>query len=227
MRHLNDLDPTLQQFVDRATSGIAVPPLRRAAATLAGRRRAPVAAMIVAALAAVLLVTSGAAAATGLLSEVIRSRLDALPNSSVFYSGVSAVGSQATTLDGARVAQLPLPRSGQLTGGWEVRAVQLTMTEAWRSVELQYRRSIPTGVSGSRGQMSVGVWSEGITVVPTTDSTELATISGLPVTIGSTPGYRTARFTYQGATVIIRGYADEFGTADLSSLVEAWLAQTR
>jgi hypothetical protein len=169
---MNDLDPKLQHFAERAVAEIAVPPLRHGTATNAGSRRRPRLAIVLSGLAILLLLGSGVAAATGFLSEVFRS------------GNVSAVGSRVITLEGARVAQLPLPRSDQLAG-WKLNQVQLTMTETWRSVDLQYGRP------GSRG-MGIGVWSEGITVNPTADRKELVIISGVQVEIGSSANQRTA-----------------------------------
>src|SRR3954464_9808886 len=208
MTQTNDLDPAIQEFVDRAVLGIAVPRLRLAAATGTGAHRSRSVAILLAGLAIVLLVGSGAAAATGLLSEVFR------------IGNVSAVGSRATTLSGARVAQVPLPASGELVDGWTLGDVQLTMTETWRSVELHYGRI------GSRG-MSIGIWSEGISVVPASEKTDLMTVSGVEITVGSGGGQRTARFEDRGATVIVRGFADELGTADIRRIVEVWLARAR
>jgi hypothetical protein len=208
MRQMNDLDPKFQQFAELAVAEIAVPPLRRGMATSAGSRQRPRLAIFLAGLAISLLLGCGVAAATGLFSEVFRS------------GNVSSVGSRAVTLEGARVAQLPLPQSDQLAGGWKLNQVQLTMTETWRSVDLQYRRP------GSRG-MGIGVWSEGITVNPTADHIELVKVSGVQVEIASSGSQRTARFMQEGATVIIRGFADELGSEELATLVAAWLAQAR
>jgi hypothetical protein len=94
------------------------------------------------------------------------------------------------------------------------------MTETWRSVELQYGRP------GSRG-MSIGVWSEGITVNPTADHVERVTISGVEVEVGTSRDQRTARFIDEGATVIIRGFAAELGSEEVAALVAVWLTQAR
>src|SRR5256885_1371694 len=128
MDQLHDLDPKLQQFADIAVAEIAVPPLHRRAPSAAPIRPSRGMLVVVTALGLVLF-ASGAALATGLFSEVFR------------IGNLSAVGSRTVTLDGARVAQLPLPRSPQLQGGWSVKQVELTMTDAWRSVDLQYGRA--------------------------------------------------------------------------------------
>jgi len=207
MEQLHDLDPKLQQFADIAVAEIAVPPLRRSAAG-AARTRAPRGTLVVVTALGLVLFVSGAALATGLFTEVFR------------IGSVSAVGSRTVTLDGARVARLPLPRSPQLQGGWSVKQVELTMTEAWRSVDLQYGRA------GSHG-MGIGVWSDGISVNPTTEHVETTTVDGVLVEIGSAGTQRTARFSQANATVIIRVFAAEVGQEELESLVSTWLKETR
>jgi len=206
MDQLHDLDPKLQQFADIAVAEIAVPPLHRRAPSAAPIRPSRGMLVVVTALGLVLF-ASGAALATGLFSEVFR------------IGNLSAVGSRTVTLDGARVAQLPLPRSPQLQGGWSVKQVELTMTDAWRSVDLQYGRA------GSHG-MGIGVWSDGISVKPTTEHIETTTVDGVPVEIGSAGTQRTARFSQRDATVIIRVFAPEVGEEELESLVSAWLKET-
>jgi hypothetical protein len=207
MEQLHDLDPKLQQFADIAIAEIAVPPLRRPAPA-AARTRAPRGMLVLVIALGLVLFASGAALATGLFSEVFR------------IGNVSVVGSRTVTLDGARVAQLPLPRSPQLLGGWSVNRVELTMTDAWRSVDLQYGRA------GSHG-MGIGVWSDGIGVNPTSEHIEAAIVDGVPVDIGSAGTQRTARFSQGKATVIIRVFAAEVGQEELESLVSAWLKETR
>lgn len=207
MRQVHDLDPKLQQFADLAVAEISVPPFHRRTSA-SERRRKPRALLVVIAVLSLGLVASGATLATGLFSEVFRS------------GNVSAVGSRAVTLEGARVAELPLPRSQQLLGGWSLRQVQLTITEGWRSVDLQYARA------GSRG-MGIGVWSEGISVNPTADQVQATTVDGVPVEVASTADQRTARFSQRNATVIIRVFASEVGQQELESLVRVWLNETR
>jgi hypothetical protein len=207
MEQLHDLDPKLQRFADIAVAEIAVPPLRRRAPA-AARTRAPRRPLVLVAALGLVLFASGAALATGLFSEVFR------------IGNVSAVGSRTVTLDGARVAQLPLPRSPQLQGGWNIKQVELTMTDAWRSVDLQYARA------GSHG-MGIGVWSDGISVNPTTEHIDTTTVDGVPVEIGNDGTQRTARFSQGKATVIIRVFAAEVGQEELESLVSAWLKETR
>lgn len=208
MNETNDLDPALQQFADRAVAEIAVPSLRHGFAANGRSSRPRAAVTLVAVAVALFVLGSGFAVATGLFSEVFK------------IGNLSAAGSRAVTLEGARVAQLPLPGSDQLPGGWKIGQVQLTMTETWRAVDLQYRRP------GSRG-MGIGVWSDGITVNPTVDHVEVVDIAGVEVQIGTRGDERTARFTDQGATVIVRGFADEIGPEELRALVAAWLAQAR
>ena len=126
-------------------------------------RQRRISAQVLAALAALLLLVSGIALA-GPFNEVFR------------IGNVSAVASRPVTLDEARVARLPLPRANELPGGWKVSQVQLVVTPTWRSVDVQYQRPL------SRG-MSVGVWSQDITVNPTADRQEAITVSGVPVEI--------------------------------------------
>lgn len=208
MNETNDLDPTLQQFANRAVAEIAVPSLRHGFAASGGSSRRRLAVTLIAVAVALFVFGSGFAVATGLLSEVFK------------IGNLSAAGSRAVTLEGARVAQVPLPGSDQLPGDWRIGQVQLTMTETWRSVDLQYRRP------GSRG-MSIGVWSQGITVNPIVERMEIVDVSGVAVQMGTSGDQRTARFTDQGATVIVRGFASEIGPEELRALVTAWLAQTR
>jgi len=208
MNETNDLDPTLQQFANRAVAEIAVPSLRHGFAGSGGSSRPRLAVTLIAMAVALFLFGSGFAVATGLLSEVFK------------IGNLSAAGSRAVTLDDARIAHLPLPASDQLPGGWKIGQVQLTMTETYRSVDLQYRRP------GSRG-MGIGVWSEGITVNPTVERMEIVDVSGVAVQMGTGGDQRTARFTDQGATVIIRGFASEIPPEELRALVTAWLAQAR
>lgn len=207
MQQINDLDPKLQQFADRAVAEIVVPAFQLSAGT-AARTRAPRVLVVLVTVVGFALLASGAALATGLFSEVFR------------IGSVSAAGSRAVTLDAARVAQLPLPTAQQLDGGWSLKQVQLTMTDEWRSVELQYSRP------GSRG-MGIGVWSEGIIVKPTADHVQTTTVNGVPVEVGTAGDQRTARLSQRGATVIIRVFANEVGQEELESLVSAWLHETR
>jgi len=165
-------------------------------------------ALVLAALAALLLLVSSIAVA-GRFNEVFR------------IGNLSAVGSRPVTLDEARVANLPLPRTNELPGGWTLDQVQLVVTETWRSVDVQYRRP------GSRG-MSVGVWSQDITVNPTSDRREAATVAGVPVEIFYGRGNSTqARFTHGQSTVIIRFFADEVDPSGVRALVAAWIEQAR
>jgi hypothetical protein len=93
----------------------------------AGRSRR--AALAIAGIILLLIVGSGAAVAAGWFSEVFR------------VGPLSAAASRPVSLQEARVAQLPLPRSNQLPGGWAIDQVQLTMTPEWRSVDVQYTRA--------------------------------------------------------------------------------------
>src|SRR5438477_11197660 len=108
MNETNDLDPALQQFADRAVAEIAVPSLRHGFATNDGSSRPRLAVTLIAVAVALFVFGSGFAVATGLLSEVFK------------IGNLSAAGSRAVTLDGARVAQLPLPGSDELPGGWKI-----------------------------------------------------------------------------------------------------------
>jgi hypothetical protein len=167
-----------------------------------GRGRA----LVLASIAAFVLLGSGAAVASGLFNEVFH------------FGDVSAVASRRATLEAARVANLPLPRSDVLPGGWRLDQVQLVMTPTWNSVDVQYRRP------GSRG-MGIQVWSQGIDVNPTAQRREVLTVSGVPVEIGYSGDSATARFTHQGSTVIIRGSTKELDTDEISALVQAWIEQ--
>lgn len=158
-------------------------------------------------IAALLLIGTGAAVA-GPFNEIFRS------------GNVSAVGSRPVTLEEARVAKLPLPRSVDLPGGWTVHQVQLVVTPTWRSVDVQYRRP------GSRG-MGITAWSQDITVNPTADRRDVMTVSGIPVELGYSGDSVSARFTHGGSTVIIRAFAGEVDTAGIRALVAAWIEQAR
>src|SRR3979411_708812 len=96
MQQINDLDPKLQQFADRAVAEIVVPAFQLRAGT-APTTRAPRVLVVLVTVVAFALLASGAALATGLLSEVFRS------------GNVSAAGSRAVTLAAARVAPDPVP----------------------------------------------------------------------------------------------------------------------
>jgi len=206
MQLMNDLDPKLQRLAERAIAEIPVPSRPPVQLENSGRPRRGIA-LVISGLALVFVLGAGVAGATGLFE--------------VFTIGkVSAVGSRAVTLEGARVAQLPLPTSDQLPGGWRLNQIQLTMTDAWRSVDLQYRRS------GSRG-MSVGVWSQGINVEPTAERWERMTVAGVEVEVGRGGDSILARFVFRDATVIIRGFADELGLEEMKSLAAAWIEQAK
>jgi hypothetical protein len=144
------------------------------------------------------------------------------PFNEIFRSGnVSAVGSRPVSLEEARVANLPLPRSDQLPGGWMINQVQLVVTPTWRSVDVQYQRA------GSRG-MGVTAWSQDITVNPTAERTEVINVSGIPVEIFYGVGGSTqARFTHGASTVIVRVFADEVDVSGIRALVAAWVEQAR
>jgi hypothetical protein len=144
------------------------------------------------------------------------------PFNEIFRSGnVSGVGSRPVSLEEARVANLPLPRSDQLPGGWKINQVQLVVTPIWRSVDVQYQRP------GSRG-MGVTVWSQDITVNPTAERREVISVSGIPVEIFYGGGGSTqARFTHGASTVIIRVFQDEVDVSGIRVLVAAWVEQAR
>jgi hypothetical protein len=158
---------------------------------------------------AVLAVGSTAAVATGLFNEVFK------------IGNLSAVASRPVTLEQARVANLPIPRSDELPGGWKLDQVQLTLTPTWRSVDVQYRRP------GSRG-MGVTVWSQDIVVNPGAERRETVSVSGVPVDIGYGRGdSATARFTFGESTVIIRFFTNEVDANGIRALVAAWMEQAR
>lgn len=191
---------TLRRWL-QVSRALAATELKRARS-----RRVPALAM--AAVAALLLIGAGVAVA-GPFNEIFRS------------GNVSAVGSRQVTLEGARVAKLPLPRSVDLPGGWRVDQVQLVVTPTWRSVDVQYRRP------GSRG-MGITAWSQDITVNPTADRREVITVSGVPVEIFYGRGDSTeARFINGQSTVIIRVFADEVDVDGIRTLVAAWIEQAR
>jgi hypothetical protein len=170
-------------------------------------RRAPV--LILAGVAALLLVGSGVAVATGLFNEVFK------------IGNVSAVASRPVTLEDARVANLPLPRSSELPGGWSVDQVQMVVTPTWRSVDVQYQRV------GSRG-MGVTVWSQDITVNPVAERREQFTVSGVSVEVGyGRDDAATARFTHGESTVIIRFFTNEVDANGIRTVVAAWIGQAR
>ena len=143
------------------------------------------------------------------------------PFNEMFRSGnVSAVGSRPVTLEEARVAKLPLPRSVDLPGGWRVHQVQLSVTPTWRSVDVQYRRP------GSRG-MGITAWSQDITVNPTAERREIVTVSGIPVELGYAGESVSARFTHGASTVIVRAFTDDVDAEALRTLVAAWIERAR
>jgi len=165
--------------------------------------------MVLASVAALLVISSGVAIATGLFNEVFK------------FGNVSAVASRPVTLEAARVANLPLPRSHDLPGGWTVDQVQLVMTPTWRSVDVQYRRP------GSRG-MGVTVWSQDITVNPASERRETVSVLDVPVEIGYGRGDSgTARFTHGESTVVIRFFTNELDADAIRALAAAWIEQAR
>jgi putative zinc finger protein len=165
--------------------------------------------VILAGVIALLVVGCGVAVATGLFSEVFK------------IGNVSAAASRPVTLEQARVANLPIPRSDQLPGGWKVDQVQMTMTPTWRSVDVHYRRP------GSRG-MGITVYSHDITVNPVSERRETITVSEVPVEIGYGRGdSATARFTLRESTVIIRFFTNELDTSDIRALAAAWIEEAR
>lgn len=170
-------------------------------------RRRPV--LLLAGVAALLLVGSTVAVATGLFNEVFK------------IGNLSAVASRPVTLEDARVANLPLPRSSELPGGWRVDQVQLVMTPTWRSVDVQYARV------GSRG-MGVTVWSQDITVNPVVERREELTVSGTPVAVGyGRADNASARFTHGESTVIIRFFTNEVDANGIRAIVAAWIERAR
>jgi hypothetical protein len=143
------------------------------------------------------------------------------PFNEIFRSGnVSGVGSRPVSLEEARVANLPIPRTDELTGGWKVDQVQLVVTPIWRSVDVQYRRP------GSRG-MGITAWSQDINVEPTAERREIVTVSGVPVEVGYAGESISARFTHGASTVIVRAFTDEVDVDGIRALVAAWIERAR
>jgi hypothetical protein len=173
-------------------------------ASLANERRVPAAILIGV---AALLLAVGVAIA-GPFNEIFRS------------GNVSGVGSRRVSLEEARVANLPLPHSNELSGGWKIAQVQLVVTPTWRSVDVQYRRP------GSRG-MGITAWSQDITVNPTAERREVVTVSGIPVELGYAGDGVTARFTHGASTVIVRAFTDEVDVNEIRALVAAWIERAR
>jgi len=170
-------------------------------------RRVPV--LVVALVAALLVVGSGVAVATGLFNEVFK------------IGDLFAVQSRPVTLEQARAANLSIPRSDELPGGWKVAQVQMVVTPTWRSVDVQYRRP------GSRG-MGITVWSQDIMVNPVSERRETITVSDVPVEIGYGRGNTgSARFTLGESTVIIRFFTNELDTNGIRALAAAWIEQVR
>jgi hypothetical protein len=185
--------------------------LSRAVATAAPLRPPPrrLLFVILAGVIALLVIGCGVAVATGLFSEVFT------------IGNLSAAASRPVTLEQARVANLPIPRSDQLPEGWKVDQVQLTMTPTWRSVDVHYRRP------GSRG-MGITVYSADITVNPISERRETITVSEVPVEIGyGRADSGTARFTLRDSTVIIRFFTDELDTNGVRELAAGWIEQAR
>lgn len=201
LRQCADCDTALRRWEALSRAVTTVEPSR------SRPRRVPV--VITAGVMAVLAVGSTAAVATGLFNEVFK------------IGNLSAVASRPVTLEQARVANLPIPRSDELPGGWKLDQVQLTLTPTWRSVDVQYRRP------GSRG-MGVTVWSQDIVVNPGAERRETVSVSGVPVDIGYGRGdSATARFTFGESTVIIRFFTNEVDANGIRALVAAWMEQAR
>jgi hypothetical protein len=201
LRQCADCDTALRRWEALSRAVTTVEPSR------SRPRRVPV--VITAGVMALLAVGSTAAVATGLFNEVFK------------IGNLSAVASRPVTLEQARVANLPIPRSDELPGGWKLDQVQLTLTPTWRSVDVQYRRP------GSRG-MGVTVWSQDIVVNPGAERRETVSVSGVPVDIGYGRGdSATARFTFGESTVIIRFFTNEVDANGIRALVAAWMEQAR
>jgi hypothetical protein len=184
--------------------------LSRAVSTIEpSRQRSRRVTFVMAGVVALFLIGSGAAFATGIFNEVFK------------IGDVSAVASRRVTLEQARAANLPIPRSDELPGGWKVDQVQMVITPTWRSVDVQYRRA------GSRG-MGITAWSQDITVNPVSQRRETITVAGTPVEIGYGPGESgSARFTLRESTVIIRFFTDELDTNGVRELAAGWIEQAR
>lgn len=165
--------------------------------------------LVLASILALLVLGTGVAMATGLFNEVFR------------IGDLSAVGSRPVTLEGARVANLPLPRSEELPGGWRVDQVQLVITPTWRSVDVHYRRP------GAARGLGVATYSQDINVNPGAQRREVVTVSGIPVELGYSGESATARFTHQGSTVIIRFFTGEVDANGIRGLVQAWIEQAK
>jgi hypothetical protein len=164
--------------------------------------------LVLASILALLVFGTGVAMASGLFNEVFR------------IGDLSAVGSRLVTLEGARVANLPLPRSQELPGGWRVDQVQLVITPTWRSVDVQYRRPGAAGIG-------VTAYSQDINVNPSAQRREVVTVSGIPVELGYSGESATARFTHQGSTVIVRYFTSEVDANEIRGLVQAWIEQAK
>lgn len=165
---------------------------------------------LVVGVATLLLATSTIALATGLFSEVFRS------------GPVNAVASRPVTLDGARVADLPLPTSGRLPGGWSIDDVQLSMTPEWRAVDVHYQRP------GSRG-LGFTVYSTGINVNinSTPDRRRIVLASGQAVDLMYAGESVMTQFEHHGSKVIVRAFIAEVNEADLRVLLDSWVEQAR
>jgi hypothetical protein len=184
--------------------------LARAVSTVEpSRQRSRRVTLVMAGVAALFLIGSGAAFATGVFNEVFK------------IGNLSAVASRRVTLEQASAANLPIPRSAELPGGWKVDQVQMVLTPTWRSVDVQYRRP------GSRG-IGITAWSQDITVNPGSDRRETITVSGTPVEIGYGRGESgSARFTLRDSTVIIRFFTDEVDKDGIRALAAAWIELAR
>jgi hypothetical protein len=196
-----DCQTTLRLWDSLSRAVVSVPP--SPARSWRGR------VLVLAAGAALLVIGSGFAMATGMFNEVFK------------IGDLSGVGSRRVTLEQARVANLPIPRSDELPGGWKIDQVQMVLTPTWRSVDLQYRRP------GSRG-MGVTVWSQDITANPSAERRETMTVSGVPVEIGYGRGDSgTARFTFADSTVVIRFLTNELDASGIRAIAAAWIEQAK
>jgi hypothetical protein len=216
---MNDLDLTLQRFVDRAAAEIAVPAVgdRRA-----GRRlRLRPGVLVLMSAVVILVLGSTAAVAQNWFTEIFR------------IGNVSAAASRPVSLAEARTTGLPLPPSGELPGGWTLRderAVGLTRTPEWTMVGLQYDRA------GRRG-MNITVASGLRLFDPRrVEYDEILTVTGATVYVSRQHegGFPTVRAMFTLTDVQVEIWA--FGPAlaersltseEISEFVRIWMGASR
>jgi hypothetical protein len=215
---MNDLDQTLQQFVDRGARAIPVPSMTGRPAA----RRSPVRRGAVVATSALLVLLLGSTAALGQnwFSEVFRA------------GNISAAGSRPVSLAEARTTGLPLPSSRALPGGWALHdrgAVQLTRTPEWTTVNLQYDRG------GKRGMNITTASGVGLFDPSRVRYQELLTVDGVTVYVSreSPDAFPAVRAFFALSDVQVEIWA--FGPAlaggpltsdEIAELVRIWAASS-